>query len=157
MEIWLCGNTKVIKRCVVILPSIISRCWKTHSLCFQNRTGFYILFFCYKLKLIYCMVLFSWMLLGGTEAICCVVVMFCYRTAWKQLEDMSAEQAMQEYVSCVTSLDPDSSQKVKSPHKSNNTLHFIWYIYIIPFPTAGNTAIWELKQMSCSHLNHFYL
>lgn len=58
------------------------------------------------------------MLLGGTEAICCVVVMFCYRTAWKQLEDMSAEQAMQEYVSCVTSLDPDSSQKVKSPHKS---------------------------------------
>ncbi|XP_036834140.1 acyl-CoA-binding domain-containing protein 6 [Oncorhynchus mykiss] len=32
-------------------------------------------------------------------------------TAWKQLEDMSAEQAMQEYVSCVTSQDPDSSQK----------------------------------------------
>ncbi|KAJ7992833.1 hypothetical protein DPEC_G00266120 [Dallia pectoralis] len=32
-------------------------------------------------------------------------------TAWKQLEDMSTEQAMQEYVSCVTSLDPDSSQK----------------------------------------------
>ena len=86
-----------------------------------------------------------------------VVVMFCYRTAWKQLEDMSAEQAMQEYVSCVTSQDPDSSQKVKRPHKSNNTLHFIWYIYIIPFPTAGNTEICELKQMSSSHLNHFYL
>ncbi|XP_064789038.1 acyl-CoA-binding domain-containing protein 6-like, partial [Oncorhynchus masou masou] len=47
-------------------------------------------------------------------------------TAWKQLEDMSAEQAMQEYVSCVTSQDSDSSQKVKRPHKSNNKSHFIW-------------------------------
>ncbi|XP_057213477.1 acyl-CoA-binding domain-containing protein 6 isoform X3 [Triplophysa rosa] len=32
-------------------------------------------------------------------------------SAWKQLGDMSAEQAMQEYVSCVQVLDPDSSQK----------------------------------------------
>ncbi|KAL4634874.1 acyl-CoA-binding domain-containing protein 6 isoform X2 [Arapaima gigas] len=29
--------------------------------------------------------------------------------AWKQLGDMSAEQAMQEYVSCVQALDPDGS------------------------------------------------
>ncbi|MBN3307127.1 acyl-CoA-binding domain-containing protein 6 [Amia ocellicauda] len=30
---------------------------------------------------------------------------------WKQLGDMSAEQAMQEYVACVQTLDPDSSHK----------------------------------------------
>lgn len=35
-----------------------------------------------------------------------------HRTAWKQLGDMSAEQAMQEYVSCVHALDPEGSQKV---------------------------------------------
>ncbi|XP_014072171.1 acyl-CoA-binding domain-containing protein 6 isoform X2 [Salmo salar] len=39
-------------------------------------------------------------------------------TAWKQLEDMSAEQAMQEYVSCVTSLDPDSSQKERRDRRT---------------------------------------
>ncbi|XP_024272937.1 acyl-CoA-binding domain-containing protein 6 [Oncorhynchus tshawytscha] len=39
-------------------------------------------------------------------------------TAWKQLEDMSAEQAMQEYVSCVTSLDPDSSQKERRERRT---------------------------------------
>uniref|UniRef100_A0A673M0C3 Acyl-CoA-binding domain-containing protein 6 n=1 Tax=Sinocyclocheilus rhinocerous TaxID=307959 RepID=A0A673M0C3_9TELE len=32
-------------------------------------------------------------------------------SAWKQLGDMSAEQAMQEYVSCVCALDPEGSQK----------------------------------------------
>ncbi|XP_043103889.1 acyl-CoA-binding domain-containing protein 6 [Puntigrus tetrazona] len=32
-------------------------------------------------------------------------------SAWKQLGDMSAEQAMQEYVSCVHALDPEGSQK----------------------------------------------
>lgn len=32
-------------------------------------------------------------------------------SAWKQLEDMSAEQAMQEYITCVHVLDPDSGQK----------------------------------------------
>ncbi|XP_028857537.1 acyl-CoA-binding domain-containing protein 6 isoform X2 [Denticeps clupeoides] len=31
--------------------------------------------------------------------------------AWKQLGDMSAEQAMQEYAACVCSLDPDASLK----------------------------------------------
>ncbi|XP_071777917.1 acyl-CoA-binding domain-containing protein 6 [Centroberyx gerrardi] len=31
--------------------------------------------------------------------------------AWKQLGDMEAEQAMQEYVSCVNALDPEGSQK----------------------------------------------
>ncbi|KAL2089644.1 hypothetical protein ACEWY4_014332 [Coilia grayii] len=31
--------------------------------------------------------------------------------AWKQLGDMSAEQAMQEYVACIKSLDPDQSWK----------------------------------------------
>lgn len=35
-----------------------------------------------------------------------------HRSAWKQLGDMSAEQAMQEYVSCVHALDPEGSQKV---------------------------------------------
>ncbi|KAL1022450.1 hypothetical protein UPYG_G00027790 [Umbra pygmaea] len=39
-------------------------------------------------------------------------------TAWKQLEDMSAEQAMQEYVSCVTSLDPDSSRKERRERRT---------------------------------------
>ncbi|CDQ88595.1 unnamed protein product [Oncorhynchus mykiss] len=39
-------------------------------------------------------------------------------TAWKQLEDMSAEQAMQEYVSCVTSQDPDSSQKERRERRT---------------------------------------
>uniref|UniRef100_A0A8C1N5E3 Acyl-CoA-binding domain-containing protein 6 n=1 Tax=Cyprinus carpio TaxID=7962 RepID=A0A8C1N5E3_CYPCA len=33
-------------------------------------------------------------------------------SAWKQLGDMSAEQAMQEYVSCVCALDPEGSQKL---------------------------------------------
>ncbi|XP_052420132.1 acyl-CoA-binding domain-containing protein 6 [Carassius gibelio] len=32
-------------------------------------------------------------------------------SAWKQLGEMSAEQAMQEYVSCVHALDPEGSQK----------------------------------------------
>ncbi|XDV49355.1 hypothetical protein PO909_018624 [Leuciscus waleckii] len=32
-------------------------------------------------------------------------------SAWKQLGDMSAEQAMQEYVSCVHALDPEGSEK----------------------------------------------
>ncbi|XP_069042387.1 acyl-CoA-binding domain-containing protein 6-like [Lepisosteus oculatus] len=32
--------------------------------------------------------------------------------AWKQLGDMSKEQAMQEYVACVHSLDPEGGQKV---------------------------------------------
>lgn len=31
--------------------------------------------------------------------------------AWKQLGDMDSEQAMQEYVSCVTSLDPEGTHK----------------------------------------------
>jgi len=35
-----------------------------------------------------------------------------YRSAWKQLGDMSAEQAMQEYVSCVHAMDPEGSEKV---------------------------------------------
>uniref|UniRef100_A0AAY5K8V4 Acyl-CoA-binding domain-containing protein 6 n=1 Tax=Esox lucius TaxID=8010 RepID=A0AAY5K8V4_ESOLU len=39
-------------------------------------------------------------------------------TAWKQLEDMSAEQAMQEYVLCVTSLDPDSSRKERRERRT---------------------------------------
>lgn len=39
---------------------------------------------------------------------------FCdFRQAWKQLGDMEAEQAMQEYISCVNVLDPEGSTKVK--------------------------------------------
>uniref|UniRef100_A0A8B9HEJ3 Acyl-CoA-binding domain-containing protein 6 n=1 Tax=Astyanax mexicanus TaxID=7994 RepID=A0A8B9HEJ3_ASTMX len=33
-------------------------------------------------------------------------------TSWKDLGDMSKEQAMQEYVSCVNELDPEGSAKV---------------------------------------------
>lgn len=37
---------------------------------------------------------------------------FDFRQAWKQLGDMEAEQAMQEYISCVNVLDPEGSTKV---------------------------------------------
>lgn len=54
-----------------------------------------------------------------------------YRTAWKQLEDMSAEQAMQEYVSCVQVLDPDSSQKVTfKPGPLNKISVLKWLIFL---------------------------
>lgn len=39
--------------------------------------------------------------------------LYDYRQAWKQLGDMEAEQAMQEYISCVNVLDPEGSTKVK--------------------------------------------
>lgn len=56
-----------------------------------------------------------------------------HRSAWKQLEDMSAEQAMQEYVSCVRALDPEGSQKVRIK------------------PTVETIAWWDVKQdFSCS-------
>lgn len=35
-----------------------------------------------------------------------------YRQAWKQLGDMEAEQAMQEYIACINVLDPEGSTKV---------------------------------------------
>lgn len=37
--------------------------------------------------------------------------------AWKQLGDMAAEQAMQEYVACIKSLDPDSQSWKSSERK----------------------------------------
>lgn len=35
-----------------------------------------------------------------------------YRQAWKQLGDMEADQAMQEYIACINVLDPEGSTKV---------------------------------------------
>jgi hypothetical protein len=35
-----------------------------------------------------------------------------FRQAWKQLGDLEAEQAMQEYISCVNTLDPEGTLKV---------------------------------------------
>lgn len=44
-----------------------------------------------------------------------------YRQAWKQLGDMEAEQAMQEYISCVNVLDPEGSTKVTETFYEKNT------------------------------------
>ena len=42
-----------------------------------------------------------------------IFIDLCFRQAWRALEDMSVDQAMQEYVTKVDSLDPDNSWKVK--------------------------------------------
>ncbi|XP_062412272.1 acyl-CoA-binding domain-containing protein 6 [Sardina pilchardus] len=44
--------------------------------------------------------------------------------AWRQLADMSAEQAMQEYVSCVKSLDPDHSWKASDRRGTDQRMGF---------------------------------
>lgn len=41
-----------------------------------------------------------------------VDILYIYRQAWKQLGDMEAEQAMQEYIACINVLDPEGSTKV---------------------------------------------
>lgn len=61
---------------------------------------------------------------------------FCdFRQAWKQLGDMEAEQAMQEYISCVNVLDPEGSTKVNGAicqplshiaHNSALFSHKVW-------------------------------
>lgn len=62
------------------------------------------------------------------------------RQAWKQLGDMEAEQAMQEYISCVNVLDPEGSTKVKglNQRKHVNTndspeFYIDWVMYIALF------------------------
>ncbi|KAG9270182.1 acyl-CoA-binding domain-containing protein 6 isoform X1 [Astyanax mexicanus] len=42
-------------------------------------------------------------------------------TSWKDLGDMSKEQAMQEYVSCVNELDPEGSAKCSERRGSHKT------------------------------------
>ncbi|KAG1971986.1 acyl-CoA-binding domain-containing protein 6 [Pimephales promelas] len=45
-------------------------------------------------------------------------------SAWKQLGDMSAEQAMQEYVSCVHAMDPEGSEKSSERSGGHNRTGF---------------------------------
>ncbi|KAK7889793.1 hypothetical protein WMY93_025353 [Mugilogobius chulae] len=45
------------------------------------------------------------------ETSCCTCTRAINRQAWKQLGDMDAEQAMQEYISLVNVLDPEGSSK----------------------------------------------
>ncbi|KAG7267803.1 hypothetical protein CRUP_003222 [Coryphaenoides rupestris] len=40
-----------------------------------------------------------------------------FEQAWKQLGDMEAEQAMQEYIVCVNTLDPEGSVKVMTSER----------------------------------------
>lgn len=48
---------------------------------------------------------------------------FCdFRQAWKQLGDMEAEQAMQEYISCVNVLDPEGSTKVNGTGSASHSV-----------------------------------